>query len=151
VDNNRAAGFGSRGHYEFVEHTADIAIKAFGDSLQDAFAVAAEAMFEIITDGSMVAPEEKVEFTVESVDCEGLLVGFLSDLIVLHEVQDYVLTDFEVTFLGPQRLTVVARGETFDKSKHAHGHQIKGVSYHMMEIFDGKGKKPSFVQVLFDV
>ncbi|UCE23333.1 MAG: archease [Candidatus Zixiibacteriota bacterium] len=141
----------SQGHYEFVEHTADIAVKAYGESLEEAFAVAAGAMFDIMTDGSAISPVETVEFEVESVDIEGLLVGFLSDLIVLHEVQDYVLTDFEVTLLDERRLRVTARGETFDDSKHGHGHHIKGVSYHMMEIFEGAGETPSYVQVLFDV
>ncbi len=141
----------SQGHYEFVEHTADIAIKAYGENLEQAFAVAAGAMFDIMTDGSAISPAETIEFEVESVDIEGLLVGFLSDLIVLHEVQDYVLTDFEVTFVNKRRLKVTARGETFDDSKHDHGHHIKGVSYHMMEIVEGTSEAPSYVQVLFDV
>ena len=138
-------------HYEFIEHTADIAIKAYGDRLEDAFATAAGAMFDIMTDSSTVDPIENVEFETESVDIEGLLVGFLSNLIVLHEVQNMVLTGFEITFAGERKLKVTARGEEFDERKHTHGHNIKGVSYHMMEIFDGGGKNPSFVQVLFDV
>ena len=139
------------GHYEFVEHTADIAIKAYGSCIEEAFAVAAGAMFDIMTDGAVVEPLEKVEFETESVDIEGLLVGFLSDLIVLHEVQDYVLSDFEITFMGSNRMRAVCRGETFDEKRHAHGLHIKGVSYHMMEIHDGGDREPSFVQVLFDV
>lgn len=141
----------SNGHYEFVEHTADIAIKAYGASVEEAFAVAAGAMFDIMTDGAAIEPLEKVEFETESVDRQGLLVGFLSNLIVLYEVRDYVLTDFQVTFINDSRLNVVCRGETFDEKRHGHGLHIKGVSYHMMEIFDGGGDKPSHVQVLFDV
>ena len=80
-----------------------------------------------------------------------LLVGFLSNLIVLHEVQNMVLTEFKITFESERKLKVTAGGEQFDEQKHAHGHHVKGVSYHMMEIFDGGGKAPSFVQVLFDV
>jgi len=137
--------------WEFIEHTADIAIKAYGDNLEDAFATAATAMFDIMTDSSKVEPIEKVEFETESVDIEGLLVGFLSNLIVLHEVQNMVLTGFEITFVSERKLKVAARGERFDDQKHARGHHIKGVSYHMMEISDGGGKTPSFVQVLFDV
>ena len=141
----------NNGRWEFIEHTADIAIKAYGDTLEDAFATAAGAMFDIMTDNSTIDPKETVEFETESVDIEGLLVGFLSNLIVLREVQNMVLTGIEITFAGEQKLKVTATGEKFDDRKHAHGHQIKGVSYHMMEISDGGGKIPSFVQVLFDV
>lgn len=141
----------AHGHYEFVEHTADIAIKAYGSSIEEAFAVAAGAMFDIMTDGAAVEPLETVEFETESVDMEGLLVGFLSDLIVLYEVQDYVLCDFKVTFLDGNRLKAVCLGETFDERRHAQGLHVKGVSYHMMEVFDGGDQQLSYVQVLFDV
>jgi len=53
--------------------------------------------------------------------------------------------------VGETRLKVTAWGESFDENRHSCGHQVKGVSYHMMEINDGGGKTPSFVQVLFDV
>ena len=141
----------NNGRWEFIEHTADIAIKAYGDKLEDAFATAAGAMFHIMTDNSTISPLESVEFVTESVDMEGLLVGFLSNLIVLHEVQNIVMTGFKITFESKRKLKVTAAGEKFDKQKHAYGHHIKGVSYHMMEISDGGDKNPSFVQVLFDV
>ncbi|UCG61106.1 MAG: archease [Candidatus Zixiibacteriota bacterium] len=151
MGNNKQGGNRSQGHYEFIEHTADIAIKAYGDSLEQAFAVAASAMFDIMTDGAAVVSEESIDFDTESVDREGLLVGFLSDLIVLHEVQGYVFGEFEITFFGENRLRARCRGEMFDESRHASGLHVKGVSYHMLEMFDGAGEKPSFVQVLFDV
>ncbi|MFZ5980528.1 MAG: archease [Candidatus Zixiibacteriota bacterium] len=137
--------------YEFIEHTADIAIKAYGDTLEAAFASAAEAMFDIITSGSKITGERAISFQVESIDIEGVLVAFLSELIARHETENQVMTAFEVRFSGPGALEVSARAEPFDFSRHGRGAQVKGVSYHMMEIFDGRGKKPSFVQVLFDI
>ena len=137
--------------YVFVEHTADIAIKAYGDTLEEAFATAAQAMFDIITDRSNIESKEEVSFETESVDAEGLLVGFLSQLILMHEVEGYGFTDFEVFFVTDHRLKVNARGVMFDKDRHRYGHHIKGVSYHMMEIVEADGDTPCFVQVLFDV
>jgi len=137
--------------YEFIEHTADIAIKAYGDNLEEAFAMAAEAMFDIITDQSPIERKQKVELEVESMDVEGLLVNFLSKLIVIHEVDRVVLKDFTVAFTGNNCLKAEAWGEKFIETKHGGGMHVKGVSYHMMEIAGGKGNKPSYVQVLFDV
>lgn len=151
MENQKKHGSPSGGHYEFIEHTADIAIKAFGETLSDAYATAASAMFDIITDGSDIGAAEKIEFETESIDLPGLLVGFLSDLIVLHETEDLVFANFKVEFAENSRLKVTAWGEPFDENRHARGHHVKGVSYHMMEIHDGGDKEQSYVQVLFDV
>jgi SHS2 domain-containing protein len=142
---------GSGKGYEFIEHTADIAIKAYGATLEEAFAVAGGALFDIITDNSKIEPKETIAFETESVDAEGLLVGFLSQLIVMYEVEGYLLTDFEVTFVDTRHLKITARGEKFDKSQHGRGHHVKGVSYHMMEIVESEEGRPCHVQVLFDV
>ena len=137
--------------YEFIEHTADVAVKAYGATLEEAFAVAAEAMFDIMTDESPIERKQKVELEAESIYIEGLLVSFLSKLIVLHEVDNLVLKDFVVAFTGDNSLKAEAWGEIFTETKHAGGLHVKGVSYHMMEVVQGKENKPCHVQVLFDV
>lgn len=137
--------------YELIEHTADIGVKATGRDLEEAFAVAAEAMFEIITDKAPIEPSEEVTLQAESIDTEGLLVDFLSRLIVVHEVDNMVFNSFTVSFTGEHKLVAVGKGERFISEKHGHGHHVKGVSYHMMEIFDGRNREESYVQVLFDV
>ena len=137
--------------YEFIEHTADVAVKAYGATLEEAFAVAAGAMFDIMTDESPIERKQKVELEAQSIDIEGLLVSFLSKLIVIHEVDNLVLKDFVVAFTGDNSLKADAWGEKFTETKHAGGLHVKGVSYHMMEVVEGKGNKPCHVQVLFDV
>jgi len=138
--------------FELIEHTADVAIKAYGDNLPEAFAAAGEALFAIITGEAGIAPVDDVAIEIESIDPEGLLVGFLSELLVQFEVQQMVLTDFDVTIVDHEHLTATARGERFDQNKHSHGHHVKGVSYHMMEIVDNsESGGRSHVQVLFDV
>ena len=137
--------------YELIEHTADIAIKAYGDNLPEAFAAAAGGLFEIMTGGTDIEAKRNVRLEAKSIDREGLLVGFLSDLLLQFEVEQLVLKDFEVTFERENSLTATAHGERFDEKRHAHGYHVKGVSYHMMEIVDVKGTAPSHVQVLFDI
>ena len=138
-------------HYEFIEHTADIVIRAFGDTLEEAFAGAATARFDILTEKAPIKREQKVPLEAESIDLQGLLVTFLSQLLVVHEVDRLVLSDFEVSFGGGCSLKAVGWGEPFDEARHGGGLDVKAVTYHMMEVFDGHGERPSFVQVLFDV
>ncbi len=137
--------------YEFKEHTADIIARAHGHTLDQAFAGAARAMFDIITGGAMIRPLQEYELTVKSIDLEGLLVTFLSELIVLHETENVVLDQFQVTLDGDTGLTAICRGENFDRARHGDGTQVKGVSYHLMEVVRGEHGKPCHVQVLFDI
>ena len=138
-------------NYEFKEHTADIIARAYGATLEEAFGNAARAMFDIITGGAEIRAIDRHEIGAESIDREGLLVGFLSQLIVLHETENVVLDRFKVTLEGDRNLTAVCLGETFDSKRHGGGNQVKGVSYHLMEIEKGDEKEPCHVQVLFDI
>lgn len=138
--------------HEMFEHTADLGFIAYGANLPEAFDSAGEALFAVITGDADIASETETMLVVESIDLEGLLVGFLSELLVKFEVDLLVLTDIEVILHGSTKLTAKARGEKFDETRHGHGHHVKGVSYHLMEIVDnGDGGDESYVKVLLDV
>jgi SHS2 domain-containing protein len=137
--------------YEFKEHTADIIARTYGATLEEAFGNAARAMFHVLTGGAEIGETRQFAFDVESIDLEGLLVGFLSQLIVLHETENVVLSRFEVTLSDERHLHAICHGESFDSARHGGGGTVKGVSYHMMEIEKGDRGRPSHVQVLFDV
>jgi SHS2 domain-containing protein len=137
-------------YYSYKEHAADIIAVAGGDTLEEAFAAAAEAMFGVMVGEAVLDGKHVVTLEVESMDLEGLLVGFLSDLIVTFEVEGVVLTDFVVQFTGRTRLTATAKAEPFHSSKHG-GTPVKGVSYHMLEIRESADGGPCTVQVLFDI
>jgi SHS2 domain-containing protein len=137
--------------YEFLEHTADVLVKAYGETVEQAFASAAEAMFAVITDSAPILDQQRIEFEVESIDLEGLLVAFLSQLVVIFETKELVLTDFSTTLNGERHLRVSAAGEPFNSEVHGGGTQVKGISYHMMEIHEPGAGQPAWVQVLFDI
>ena len=139
------------GTYEFIDHTADMAVRAYGRTLEEAFGTAATAMFDLVTDGSRIEPREQVTFTVEAIDLEGLLVAFLSELIVLHDSEGWIFAEFDVSFVKEWKLSTTVKGEKFTVGRHAHGIHVKGVSYHMMEIQPPVGNAPASVQVLFDI
>jgi len=45
--------------FRFLEHTADVYVAAYGETLAEAFENAALAMFETMTDTENVKPQEK--------------------------------------------------------------------------------------------
>jgi SHS2 domain-containing protein len=135
--------------FEFAEHTADIIVRGYGSTLEEAFAATAEGMFAVMTDRSPVALETEISLVVESIDREALLITFLSKLILTFEIDGIVLGDLSVIFDGPLALRAVGRGEKFDRGKHGHGIVVKGASYHMLMIDEKPGEYQ--VQVLLDI
>ena len=133
--------------YELIDHTADVGVKAFGESVAEAFVHAAQAMFDLMTDNSQIADIGEYKIELEALDREQLLVDWLSELLFLHDVDNVVFGRFEVLLEG-DHLSAKAFGETFDTNKHRIGTEIKAVTYHILEVHE---KSPVFVQVLFDI
>jgi SHS2 domain-containing protein len=133
--------------YELIDHTADVGVKAYGKTVAEAFAHAAVAMFDIITDESTIGSVGEYDIVLEAPDREQLLVDWLSKLLYLNDAEDLVFGRFEVTITG-NRLSARIFGEKYDTKKHKMGVEIKAVTYHMVQVNE---KDPIFVQVLFDI
>jgi SHS2 domain-containing protein len=134
-------------NYEIVDHTADVGVKAYGKTVAEAFAHAAEGMFDIITDESTIDPVGEYEILLDSPDLELLLVDWLSELLYLNGVFGLVFGKFEVT-ISRNHLSAHVYGEKYDTQKHRMGVEIKAVTYHMLQV---NKENPIFVQVLFDI
>ena len=67
--------------YELIDHTADVGVKAYGESLEQAFENAAKAMFDIIADKSEIESVGQYDIVLEADDLEQLLVDWLSELL----------------------------------------------------------------------
>jgi SHS2 domain-containing protein len=132
--------------YEFIEHTADIGIKAYGDTLEESFANAALGMFNVMTEVSKVEPVGEYDVKVESDNLEDLLVDWLGELLFLHETQDVLLSEFEVK-IEDLSLTAKVRGETLDRKKHELKDDVKAITYHMLEV----NKEGGYLKVLLDI
>lgn len=133
--------------YELIDHTADVGVKAYGKTLAQAFEHAAKAMFDIITDSSVVAPVGQYDITLDAPDLEQLLVDWLSKLLFLNGAKNLVFGRFEVTLQGTHLFAHVY-GEYYDTRKHKMGVEIKAATYHMLAVHE---KDPVYVQVLFDI
>lgn len=134
-------------NYEFIEHTADIGIKAYGKNLSEAFKNAAVGMFDIITNKSKINNIGEYEIHLDAPDLEQLLVDWLSELLFLNSAKNLVFSEFNVN-ISDNKLSARIFGEEFNDYKHNKGTEIKAVTYHMLEVHT---IKPIFVKVLFDI
>ena len=135
--------------YEIIDHTADVGIKSYGNTLSEAFENAAKGMFDIITDNSEIESTGQYDIELNADDMEQLLVDFLSELLYLNSAKSIVFGFFKVDLDEEKnKLSAKVFGEKFSFSKHKIGSEIKAVTYHMLEIKKNKKYK---CQVLFDI
>lgn len=144
----RASGF------EFVEHTADLGIRAWGPHLDDAFAHAARGLIEYMVDVDAAKSARAFEVTAEAANPERLLFAFLDEILFIHQTEIVVFTTFDVTIEAPAsegapwRLRATAHGEAFDAARHGHVHEIKAITYHGIRVIEGP---PAEVFVVVDI
>jgi len=135
--------------FEFLEHTADAYIAAYGDSLEEAFENAALATFEVMTDIGKVEPKVEDAVEVEAHDEYALLYNWLEEFIIKFETIGKLYSRFKISSIEetPQGLKLRAKawGEPYDPERHPSKVGIKSVTYHRMEIV----KKPKAVTVRF--
>ncbi len=132
--------------YVLIDHTADMMVRAFGDTLEECFGNAAYALFDQTVDLSNVGTDESVDVRVTGIDDEDRLYSFLSEMLFVEDADNMVLREFDVHFEG-EDVVCTARGERLDRSKHRVKSEVKAVTYHMMEI----DRETPSVTVLFDV
>ncbi len=132
--------------YRLLEHTADAMVEVHGKDLNERFGNAAYALFDQITDVSKVEPKGEMKIVLSAETRDQLLVDFLQELLFLHDTEDLVLCEFDVTTDG-KNLEARVRGEKFDEKKHTKRSVVKGVTYHRLEFDDEEG----VITILFDV
>ncbi|MGF3522189.1 MAG: archease [Candidatus Bathyarchaeia archaeon] len=130
--------------FEFLEHTADVYIAAYGVTMEEALGNAALAMFEVMTDTAKVNPLHKEVVEVEAEDEYALLYSWLEALLVKFEVEQMLFSKFEVHSFKEAKegfkLKASVWGEKFNPEKHPQKVGVKAVTYHQMEIIKEKGK-----------
>jgi len=135
--------------FEFLEHTADAYVAAYGRDFSEALENAAVATFEVMTDVKKVSPSVEDVVEVLASDEGALLYSWLEALLVKSEVNGLLYSKFKVVSLENVsegfRLRAKIWGEKFDPKKHLQKVGVKAVTYHRMEVI----KKPNLVTLRF--
>ena len=135
--------------FEFIDHTADIGILAYGADMKQVFANAARGLFSIITNLDNVTSTKKLDIRVTAPDREALLINWLNELIYLFEVKEMLFNRFDITTITDTNLKATGYGEKINLAKHELKTQVKAATYHMLKIEQNDGGWKA--QVIFDV
>lgn len=130
--------------YEEVEHTADIAMRVWGEDFETLLKQAAIGMFELL--GIKHKPESKVEssFLVQPDSCETVLVDFLNELLYLAEEKHQALSELTIK-TSKDALRISITGFEIETQVRV----IKAVTYHNLEV--KKTEKGIEATITFDV
>ncbi len=135
--------------FEFLEHTADAYVAAYGKTLEEAFENAAYATFEVMTEAEKIEPKVEENVEVEGYDEQALLYNWLEALLIRFDTTGRLYSRFKISKIEKTKegflLKARISGETYDPEKHPQKVGIKAVTYHRMEIT----KKPEQVTIQF--
>lgn len=117
---------------EYLDHTADVGIRARGHTVESAFRAAASGLFSLMVDVERVEPTTRHKVSCRAETLAELLVEWMSDLLAQKDVTGLVFGRFEVGIEREAfawRLRGTAWGENLDASRHAPRIEVKGISY----------------------
>ncbi|MBW2437880.1 MAG: archease [Desulfobacterales bacterium] len=132
--------------FEEVEHTADHAMRIFGENLKELFVSAAEGMSSLmVADMSGIAGEIDKTIELEAIDPESLLVEWLSELAYWAEAEMLIFKTFRIKHLTDNHLVASVTGGKMPALEKL----IKAVTYHNLKI--KKNQQGLEVTIVFDV
>jgi len=140
--------------YEFREHTADVQIRSWGSSLEEAFSQTAYSLIATITpDLKKITPKIKKTITVEAEDKEALLFDFLSEFLYIFDVDELVFSQIYVSKIEKindnYKLQATLKGEKFDLDKHEIGIEVKAITYSFLNIEETH--ESTIIDIVFDI
>ena len=152
----RPEASGSSFDFRYLDHPADVGFVAWGKTLEETFAAAAQAMCEFGWELSTVKPRERIAIRVRAATLEDLLYSWLSEILFLCDAEKWVFKRFKVHTVREQRTSrqsnelsaetqrgssastwevrATGSGEKFDKARHKARTYIKAVTYHQLEV-----------------
>lgn len=134
--------------FELRDHTADIAVAAAGDSLDEGFGAVADGLAAAMCD-EIPRRGERFEFVVGAENREALLYEYLAELIYQRDVRCVLPAENRATVRHENdgwQLDASARGVPLSV---VDAREIKAVTYSEMQITEGEDGWQLYV--VFDV
>jgi SHS2 domain-containing protein len=126
---------------------ADVAYEATSPTLRGLFEECARGLTEVMVDAKTVRKRVRRLLRLSSEDTERLLYDFLTELIVIKDVDSLLFSSYRVSLSKDGRsLKCSAAGEAIDRERHALRNDAKAVTMHLFGIRrEGRGWKATIV------
>lgn len=127
-------------HSETFEHTADIGIAAWGDTIGELYEALAEGLADFICARETVKAAHVRILAVQAEDAEALAVDFLSELMNLIQTDRFMVSSVRARQADEHGLTVEVAGEPYDPTRHEIHTEVKAITYHMLKVAREQGR-----------
>jgi SHS2 domain-containing protein len=114
---------------------ADVAFEATSPTVSGLFESCAGALTEVMVDPKTVRQRVTKTFEFRADDLDRLLYDFLTELIVVKDVESLLFSKYEVT-VSPdgKSLRALAKGEPIDRGRQKLRNDAKAVTMHMFGV-----------------
>ena len=140
--------------YTYLDHDADVGIRASGASVEEAFEEGAKAMLNVMWDISTIEERQNVSIECEARDVPELFVEMLNEILFKQGVEELALARLKIDEIkrqenGRYKLKGIAFGEPLDIDKHAVKTEVKAATYAGLRYEEKEGQH--MVQCILDV
>lgn len=138
----------------FEDHTADVQVKCWGKTLEEAFNQTAYSLMATITPNlDKISQKVEKKIKIKAEDKEALLFDFLSEFLFIFDVEELVFNEIDVQYIKKIEdfyiLNGILKGEKFNLDKHEIGIEVKAITYSFMEIVESEEKVE--IRIVFDI
>lgn len=123
--------------FRYLDHVSDLVIEATGRTMDDAFVNSARGLVDSMFEISNISPNLEVLIEATGHDLKNLLYNWLEKVLLFMLVDEIVISNFKTKIFKNQSSYSIkgnALGEKIDLHKHIFKIEIKGITYHEMEI-----------------
>jgi SHS2 domain-containing protein len=136
-------------HCETFDHTADVGLRARGETLAELFEALAEGLARFICPPAGPGAAETKTVRVEAEDVEALLVDFLWQVMTAVQFERLVVDRCRVREIDEGHVAAELCGQRFDPGRHEYANEVKAVTYHQLRVARDGGRWTG--QVILDL
>ena len=125
--------------WEHFHHVADIGVRGYGATEEEAFIQAAMALTAVIADPASVSPEKAITIECAAPDRELLLVDWLNAIIYEMATRSMLFSRFTVQLSG-EHLNAEVWGEKVAVARHRPAVEVKGATYTALKVAHEGGR-----------
>jgi SHS2 domain-containing protein len=125
--------------FEQVEHTADLALRVWGETPAELLSNAVRGLCSLITDPRLLQPARPLDVDVAGNSLEDVLVELLNEMLFQLDARQYLACDLEIRRLDVGGLRGRFRGQGFTVDPRTIRHVVKAATYHDLHIRPAAG------------
>jgi SHS2 domain-containing protein len=125
--------------YEHFEHQADVGVRGFGRTCEEAFEQAALALTAVVVPPETVVGRDCVRLSLAAADLDLLLIDWLDAIVFQLSAHQLIFGRFKVAITGTD-LDAELYGEPLDVARHQPGVEVKAATLtalRVAELADG--------------